>query len=731
MIILNKPVHSYKKEWTTKKDTIMRFKINKFLSAGLLACMLMGGFLFNACTSTEPANTITLTAFGPSAALRGGTLKFIGTNMDKVTAVDLPGTAEITTFVSKSSTEIVIDIPQDAMPGLVKLKTPQGDITTKTPLSFTEPIIIGTYTTTSVKPGDVFTINGDYLNLIAQVIFSDGAVVDSTKFISQSRKKIEVYVPKTAKTGKVAVSNGATIPVLVYTTGNASIANPTTLTSIAPIPVKPGANLTITGTFLDLIKSVVLPDGNKIDSAAITINGAKTQIIVKVPETAKQGKVKVVTYSGTEITAVDSMKLVVPVITSAAPMLVKNGATLTITGTNLDLVTTATFGTVAGTILSQSANSIEITVPMTSVDGAVVLNTNSGLIATSAALTMVKPTFTSISPLALTAGDKVTISGTDLDLVRKVDFLGGSVAVTPTSGATSLEVTVPTTCAGTGSVTLETVNGTKVISTDQLAIKAATTPAIISITPAVAPGGLMTITGKNLNFVESIYFEDNVKAVLYGVRSETSITVYIPAEAKHGQTTFTMNSFVGEKIVSPSFIYGTDPILSSTIMVTNFDGGGNSQSTWGGSFTFGTPTVNFDGTAAMIGKSGVTTSWDWLWAANWGSIPSLADPGKYVIKMDVCITKPVTGMTMGMCLKGWTTTANLGDVFGTSTNGQWITMTFDVLNSGMVIDGTGDWGLYISGASGTYDFSGIMIDNLRFDLKSGGSGAPKFKLIGM
>jgi hypothetical protein len=713
----------------------MKNKINLRLT--YFALFLISAMtIFIACTKEEVSTSAVLSVFGPSPALRGGELKFIGTNLDKVTAIDLNGTAEISTFVSKSSTEIVITVPQDAKPGTVTLKSPTGDITTKTPLTFSEPISIDAtngYTTTAVKAGDVFTINGDYLNLIAQVIFNNGAVVDSSNFVSQSRKKIEVKVPKTAKTGKVAISNGATIPVLVYTSGNATIADPTTLTSIAPIPVKPGANLTITGTYLDLIKSVILPDGNKIDSAAITINGAKTQIVVKVPSSAKEGDVKVITYSDTQLTAPQQLKLVAPAITSVSPMLVKNGATVTVTGTNLDLVTGASFNGISCTLgtLSSDNKTLAISVPLTATDGTIVLSTNSGLTAISAALTMVKPTFTSISPMSLTAGDKVTINGTDLDLVNKIDFLGGSVAVTPASGATSLTVTVPTTCVGTGSVTFETVNGTKVVSTDQLAIKASTTPAIISITPAVAPGGLMTITGKNLNFVESIVFETGVKAVLYGVRTATTIEVYVPVTAKHGSTTFTMNSFVGEQIVSPSFVYGTDPILSSTIMITNFDGGGNSQSTWGGSFTFGTPTVNLNETAAMIGKSGVTTSWDWLWAANWGAIPSLANPEKYVVKMDVCITKPVSGITMGLCLKGWDIAVNLGDVFGATTNGQWVTMTFDVLKSGMAIDGTKDWGLYISGASATYDFSGIMIDNLRFDLKSSPSSSPKFRLIGM
>jgi hypothetical protein len=42
-------------------------------------------------------------------------------------------------------------------------------------------------------------------------------------------------------------------------------------------------------------------------------------------------------------------------------------------------------------------------------------------------------------------------------------------------------------------------------------------------------------------------------------------------------------------------------------------------------------------------------------------------------------------------------------------------LTFDVLTAGMVIDGTGDWGIWINGSS--YDLSGVMIDNLRFDPK--------------
>lgn len=700
----------------------------------VITCVLLGGLFLNSCSKDEVVSTPTLSVFGPSPALRGGELKFVGTNLDKVTSVVLANNVEVKDITKVSATEISITVPQEAMPGLVTLKTPTGDIKTKTPLTFSEPISIDTYTTASVKAGDKFTITGDYLNLIAQVIFNDGAIVDSTKFITKTRKKIELYVPKAAKTGKVAISNGATIPVLVYTAGDATVTDPTTVTAISPIPVKPGANLTITGTYLDLIKSIILPDGNKIDSAAITINSAKTQIMVKVPLAAKEGTVKLLTYSGHEISSTDVMKLVSPAITSVSPMLVKNGANLTITGTNLDLVTSATFGAVDGKIIAQSATSIDVTVPMTAVDGVVVLNTNSGLTATSAALTIVKPTFSSVSPLALTAGDKVTITGTDLDLVRKVYFLGGSVAVTPVS-ATSFEVTVPTTCAGTGSVTLETVNGTKVVSTDQLAIKAATTPAITSITPAVSPGGLMTITGKNLNFVESIYFEDNVKAVLYGVRSETSITVYVPMEAKHGQTTFTMNSFVGEKIVSDKFIYGTDPITDPSYVFFDFDG----KNSWWGSY--GAVENNTD--LSLTGKyfrinQNLPSGWvDFFWRNSQNDLKVTdVTVAQWAIKMDVNV---LGGTTPAFKFRLNGTDGDFWAVIpGLENKGGWYTVTIPLTN---FKDGNGygtntlpnvqnitkDFGLATAGDAGSVN---MCIDNVRFEKISSPSTAPKFKLIG-
>ncbi|MDQ9813972.1 hypothetical protein RFZ01_05970, partial [Acinetobacter pittii] len=103
--------------------------------------------------------------FGPSPVARGGELRFHGSGMDQVTAVVVPGCADITDITVISDKEIRIVVPQDAQPGQVILKTPAGDITTKTELTFLEPISIENFAPTVVLPGKELTIEGEYLNL--------------------------------------------------------------------------------------------------------------------------------------------------------------------------------------------------------------------------------------------------------------------------------------------------------------------------------------------------------------------------------------------------------------------------------------------------------------------------------------------------------------------------------------------------------------------------------------
>ena len=705
----------------------MRFKINYILTVGLLTCMLMGGFFFNSCTPGEDITIIELNAFGPSPALRGGELKFIGTNLDKVTAIDIPGTAEITTFVSKTANEISIIVPQDALSGVVILKTPQGDITTKTPLSFTEPIMIENFSPATVKAGDKLTINGDYLNLIASVIFTDGVAVDSVNFVSQTRKKIEVIVPIEAKTGKVSLSNGAEIPVLVYTATDILVTLPT-LTGLAPNPVKAGTDLQITGTNLQLVKSVLFADDITVTS--FTVNTAKTGITVKVPATAKEGVVKLITFSGVEVVSTATLTLIAPVITSVTPNPVKNGAALTVKGTNLDLVTAATFaGDVDGMILSQSATSLELSVPLTAINGTVILKTNSGKTAVSPVITYIKPTITSIAPMSLMAGGDITIKGTNLDLVRKVTFVGNlSVDVMPSS-ETSFVVTVPPSCVGTAAIALQTTNGTTVVSTDLLTVEAANKPVITSISSSVKPGAMLTIKGTKLNLVESIYFQTNVKAVLYGVRSETSIEVYVPETAKKGTVTLTMNSYDGAVVVSPQFtISGTDPIVDASYTFFNFDG---KNSWWGDKGAVeNDAALTLDGSNYFRINDNMNPGWTGLfWRNGKNDLKTTGvTPAEWAVKMDVNVLTTSTG-DFKFRLKG-TDRDFWAIIPGFVAKGGWYTITIPLKsfndNGKLITDMStidSDFGLAYGGPG---EHVNMCIDNVRFE--KGSSLSPVIKL---
>jgi len=352
--------------------------VNKLmLTVVLLSCVLSCAFV--SCKKDDADNTTKLEAFGPCPVLRGDTLQFIGLNLDKVTSIILPNNQEITDFVKKTSNQIDIIVPQTAVPGYVTLKAPSGDITTITKLSFSEPISISNFSPATVLAGDKLTIEGDYLNLIAQVIFSSNVAVDSADFVSQSRSKIVVTVPKEAQTGKFQITNGAETPTIVYSASSLTVTQPT-ITAVSPNPAKAGSMVTITGTNFQLVKSLTF--NSNLSVTDFTVSADKKTITATVPAKATDGIVTLVTYSGVEVSSA-ALTLVAPTIASIAPSPVKPGTDITITGTDLDLVTSVVFADGStGTIATQSATQITLKVPLTATSGSVTLNTNSGKTAT-------------------------------------------------------------------------------------------------------------------------------------------------------------------------------------------------------------------------------------------------------------------------------------------------------------------------------------------------------------
>src|SRR5690554_4762584 len=197
----------------------------------LILILLLGVVLLPSCEKEEVNNNPILHSFGPSPALRGGELRFIGQNLGDVNTVIFPGisggTVQVTEIIVVNEREIKVMIPQDSGVGIITLVTTRGEIKTLTPITYSEPILINKVSPMKAKAGDVLTIEGDYLNLIKRVIFFDNVIVEGDSFLEgQTRKKIQLTVPAEAQSGKIIISNGEEIPIEVYSDDEIEIALP-------------------------------------------------------------------------------------------------------------------------------------------------------------------------------------------------------------------------------------------------------------------------------------------------------------------------------------------------------------------------------------------------------------------------------------------------------------------------------------------------------------------------
>jgi hypothetical protein len=691
----------------------------------LLVGLLVSGFVFDACKKDDDtSDAVVLNSFGPSPVLRGGELKFIGQNLDKVTAIVLHDNVEVTTFTTKTPTLLVITVPQETVNGHVVLKTPQGDIETKTELTISEPIAITSFSPAKARPGDVVTIEGTYLNLIKEVIFSNKKAVGDTSFVSQTREKIEVRVPDDAQTGKIVISNGLADPILVESETDLEVTLPS-VTSLAPSPVKAGTALTIEGTDLDLTKEVVFSGGSKV-STFTSIEPDK--IVLDVPADSRDGAIKLVVASLVEVTTTQEVVMKVPAIASVSPSPAKNGTDITVTGTDLDLITQATFGGgKVGQLLGGSATEITVKVPIDATEGVITFATAAGkTVSTSNALTLVKPVISNVGPTDIQFNGELTITGTDLDLVSNVKFSGGTEAAPTSVTPTEVKVAIP---VGTqsGAITLVTTNASEVTSAQSLNILASTSATITSMPTQAKPGQMIDIVGENLDEVTTIIFPVGVPATMYGVKSATLIQVVIPTNVQNGVGRLKLITVNGEEIESPEInIQGVDPVADPTLVFFNFDNLGLWWGDTGGPEN--DPALTLDGSNYFRVNKDCNGWTGFFWRNGGDNFPGATigtNVANYVLKFDVNVIDPISGGEFAWRLKG-----SSGDFWhywkpwetgGPYTTGGWITVTINLtdfydgstqLSDLSTIDS--DFGVaFNNGAS----LVNACIDNVRFELK--------------
>ena len=510
-----------------------------------------------------------LNVYGPQPVMRGGQLRFLGSNLDQISQIQIPGCDPITNIeVVKAGipSEIKITVPEEGpLVGYLTLITKTDEeIKTKTQLTYEEPIVFTSFSPASIMPGETLTIEGDYLNLVHMIEFADGVQIPEKDFVSHSRYKIEVVVPEEAKTGKInlfdldltTVEDPSVALYNIIGSENAlNVGTPTITKWASPrgeaeltgtVTAKLGETITVTGAHFGLVKSLKFSPkeddtkGQKVEISDFTVSEDGKTLTFALPAEVADGDFVLVARSGVEI-PVGTLTTVAPTQCIAASSPVKAGASLIITGKDLDVVNSIEMPNVAAEeeikfIVNPDGTRLIIeSVPATAQEGNLVLRMKNGK-GVEVPFTLVKPVVTGYDNNTVSAGGVLTIKGTDLDLVKKVQFGEGSdeVEVKPAEDGKSITLTVPMN-AKTGKPTLTMANGTS-IEGIELNIEEAIfcyiteMPDFSNKENIPEAGSTMTVPVKNGDKLESVFINGKKVNNVYAEKT-SMLTVAIPKDA--------------------------------------------------------------------------------------------------------------------------------------------------------------------------------------------------------
>ena len=549
-----------------------------------LLVVALAGLSLTACSNDDLDTDqfqggVSLNVYGPTPVMRGGQLRFIGSNLDQVREVIIPSDIHITNIQVVSAgvpSEIRITVPKDGpVEGLVTLVTNTDQrITTKTPLRYEEGIEI-TKMTASAMPGDVIKIEGDYLNLIHSLAFADKVLVSEADFVSHDRYAIEVKVPEEAKTGKLelytadltVVDKNSVEYQIIMTDDAIEIGVPSIaklkgrneVDALGEITAKAGETISITGTYFNVVADVTV---GGVSAKGLSMAEDGKALTFTLPAEAPSGSVTIVCKSGIEV-PVGTLKTVKPSGCTAAPNPAKAGLALTISGQDMDIGTAVTFpagdATVEGGEITVAADKVIVkAVPETATEG------NLKLVMANAEtvdvpFTLVKPTITAYNVNPASAGSPMQITGTDLDLVKSITF--GEAEAKLEDGAVSADgkqitVTVPME-AQSGKPKFNLANGTYVEGLD-LTINEAVFCYFTEL-PAedaeLKAGESFMLPVANVDKLTGV--EINGEACQYVVSGGNNLIVGIPLTAKKGSKVRLISSN-GEITYTFDFIPNTE-----------------------------------------------------------------------------------------------------------------------------------------------------------------------------
>ena len=353
------------------------------LVVALVGLSLTGCSEDNLDTNPYSKSGVNIVGFGPSPILRTHEIRITGTNMNKVTKVIFPGDAivERSGFNSSDAENIYVNVPDESVPGQIRLVAGNDTVTSVSKLTFEEPIEVTSVSpTTGLSAGDEITIRGEYVYNIAEVVFTSGvtgAPVPAEEFTYVSRKEIRLRVPLAAESGVITMNDGAEWelewkePLEILSA---------TYVSLSPVNTDFGQTITITGSNLHTVETVMFPGGSTSD---FTVSADRKTITTTVPAETKPGAITLVLYSGAALTTDEFTVPTIAITGISKDKDLKVGDQVVLTGENFDRITKVTLpGVGEFSDYAISGNTLTFTVPEGMTDGKMELTQNSLITAT-------------------------------------------------------------------------------------------------------------------------------------------------------------------------------------------------------------------------------------------------------------------------------------------------------------------------------------------------------------
>src|SRR5688572_4395452 len=151
----------------------------------------------------------------------------------------------------------------------------------------TSDVTIISFGPTGTLVGEEFTIVGTNLDLVSAVVFEPN--VEVTNFSQQTKSKITFPLPDNIADGYITLrsSRGDVVSKTQFGVGR-----PISVASFSPATVKPGATVTLTGTYLDIVDEVWFEGVDEPVTSFPT--QTRTSLSFVVPTNAKTGLITVV-----------------------------------------------------------------------------------------------------------------------------------------------------------------------------------------------------------------------------------------------------------------------------------------------------------------------------------------------------------------------------------------------------------------------------------------------------